>query len=34
MAFGISETGFSIKRLQDILTEQRQKAVELFQALS
>ena len=33
MAFGISETGFSIKRLQDILTEQRQKAVELFQDL-
>lgn len=33
MAFGITDTGFSIKRLQDILTEQRQKAVELFQDL-
>lgn len=33
MAFGITNSGFLIKRLQDILTEQRQKAVELFQDL-
>lgn len=33
MAFGIQDEGFVIKRLSDILTEQRQKAVELFQDL-
>lgn len=31
MAFGITDAGFILKRLQDILTEQRAKAVELFQ---
>lgn len=30
MAFGITDEGFVLKRLQDILTEQRQKARELF----
>ncbi len=33
MAFGLSDNGFVVKRLNDILTEQRQKAVELFQDL-
>lgn len=33
MAFGLSNEGFVVKRLNDILTEQRQKAVELFQDL-
>lgn len=33
MAYGLSDQGFVIKRLNDILTEQRQKAVELFQDL-
>lgn len=31
--FGVTNEGFILKRLQDILTEQRQKAVELFQDL-
>ncbi len=31
--YGITDQGFTLKRLQDILTEQRQKAVELFQDL-
>jgi uncharacterized phage protein gp47/JayE len=31
--FGLSNEGFTLKRLQDILNEQRQKAVELFQDL-
>lgn len=31
--FGVTYTGFVIKRLQDILNDQRQKAVELFQDL-
>lgn len=31
--FGVTDEGFILKRLQDILTEQRQKAVELFQDL-
>lgn len=31
--FGVTDTGFVLKRLQDILNEQRQKAVELFQDL-
>lgn len=33
MAFGLQNEGFVVKRLNDILTEQRQKAVELFQDL-
>lgn len=33
MAFGLQDQGFVVKRLNDILTEQRQKAVELFQDL-
>lgn len=33
MAFGLDDSGFTLKRLQDILDEQRQKAVELFQDL-
>ena len=33
MSFGLTEQGFVLKRLQDILNEQRQKAVELFQDL-
>ena len=33
MAFGVLPTGFVLKRLQDILTEQRAKAVELFSDL-
>lgn len=32
-SFGLSDSGFLVKRLQDILTEQRQKAVEKFQDL-
>jgi uncharacterized phage protein gp47/JayE len=31
--FGVTDSGFVLKRLQDILNEQRQKAVELFQDL-
>lgn len=31
--FGITNQGFILKRLEDILTEQRQKATELFQDL-
>lgn len=31
--FGLSDQGFLVKRLNDILVEQRQKAVELFQDL-
>lgn len=31
--YGITDQGFTLKRLQDILNEQRQKAVELFQDL-
>lgn len=34
MAFGLSDNGFVVKRLNDILTEQRQKAIELFQDLA
>lgn len=33
MSFGLTEQGFVLKRLQDILNEQRQKAVELFISL-
>jgi len=33
MAYGLSDQGFALKRLNDILTEQRQKAVEIFQDL-
>lgn len=33
MAFGISDEGFTLKRLNDILTEQRARAVQLFQDL-
>ena len=33
MSFGISDEGFTLKRLNDILTEQRAKAVQLFQDL-
>jgi uncharacterized phage protein gp47/JayE len=33
MAFGITETGFEIKRLEDILAEKRALAVTLFQDL-
>lgn len=33
MAFGVTDQGFSLKRLNDILREKRQKAVELFQDL-
>lgn len=32
--FGVTDEGFILKRLQDILTEQRAKAVELFQDLT
>jgi len=31
--YGITEQGFTLKRLQDILSEQQQKATELFQDL-
>jgi uncharacterized phage protein gp47/JayE len=34
MSFGISDEGFTLKRLNDILTEQRAKAVQLFQDLT
>lgn len=33
MAFGLTDEGFILKRLQDILNDQRAKAVELFQDL-
>lgn len=33
-SFGLSDSGFLVKRLQDILTDQRQKAVELFQDMT
>lgn len=33
MSFGISDEGFTLKRLNDILAEQRAKAVQLFQDL-
>lgn len=33
MAFGVTTTGFVIKRLEDILTEQRSRAVGIFQDL-
>lgn len=33
MAFGLTDTGFVQKRLEDILAEQRQYAAELFQSL-
>lgn len=33
MTFGLSDVGFEVKRLEDILTEDRQRASEIFQDL-